>query len=90
MRPASPATALEFPCAFPVKIIGRDTDDFEAFVALVVRKHVPHPADVAVTSRPSHGGKYRAVTVTFMAQSKAQLDALYLEFSQSARVLMTL
>jgi uncharacterized protein len=43
-----------------------------------------------VTSRPSRGGKYLAVTVTFVAESRPQLDALYLEISQTKRILMAL
>ena len=90
MTASDPTTAFEFPASFPLKVIGKDVDDFEAFVVSVVRKHVPSPAELVVTSRPSHGGKYLAVTVTFMAESKPQLDALYLELNQSERVLITL
>lgn len=85
-----PAAPFEFPTVFPLKAIGRDVDDFEAFVVAVVRKHVPDPAELVVTSRPSQGGKYLAVTITFVAESKRQLDTLYLELNQSGRVLMTL
>ena len=84
------ATAFEFPCTFPLKAIGRDVDDFEAFVVAMVQKHAPGQVDLPVARRLSHGGKYLAVTVTFVADSKAQLDALYIELNQSQRVLMTL
>lgn len=85
-----PDTLLEFPCSFPLKAIGTGVDDFEAVVVSIVGKHVPDFGEGAVRSRPSGGGKYLAVTVTFVAESKAQLDALYQELSDHERVVMVL
>jgi uncharacterized protein len=90
MTEPTPLTAFEFPCSFPLKVIGHAADDFEAFALSIVRKHVPDVDATAVTSRPSQGGKYLAVTITFVADNKPQLDALYLELSQTKRILMAL
>jgi len=79
-----------FPCSFPLKVFGHDRDDFEALVVSVVRRHVTDDEELEVYSRRSNGGRYLAVTVTFTAQSRQQLDGLYLELSQNERVLMTL
>jgi putative lipoic acid-binding regulatory protein len=84
------AVGFVFPCSFPLKVFGHDRDDFEALVVEVVRRHVDGDEELTVSSRQSGGGKYRAVTVTFIAESRQQLDALYLELSQNKRVLMTL
>jgi len=81
---------LEFPCSFPLKAIGRDSEGFEAFVVEIVRKHVPNLEVGATTSRLSNGGKYLAVTITFTAESQAQLDALYGELGRHERVVMVL
>lgn len=81
---------LQYPCAFPLKVIGHVTDDFENWVVEVVRRHAPHSPQVTLRSRPSQGGRYLAVTATFTAESREQLEALYLELSQSERVIMTL
>jgi putative lipoic acid-binding regulatory protein len=83
-----PNNLLEFPCSFPLKAIGKNTDGFETFVVNTVRKHVPELSETAISSRSSTGDKYLSVTVTFMAQSQTQLDALYREFSGSERILM--
>ena len=83
-------TLLEFPCEFPLKAIGRGPEDFEAFVVEIVRKHAPDLEADATTRRLSSGGKYLAVTVTFTAESQAQLDALYGELSRHERVVMLL
>ncbi len=90
MKTANEPVGFVFPCVFPLKAFGHDRDDFEGLVVSVVRRHVGADDTLEVHSRQSHGGKYRAVTVTFIAQSRQQLDGLYLELSQNERVLMTL
>ena len=80
---------LEFPIVFPLKVIGHNADDFEVFVASIVKAHAPLSAQTTVT-RLSQNGKYLAVTVTFVAESRAQLDAIYQALNDSGRVLMAL
>ena len=79
---------LEFPCTFPVKAIGKDTGEFQAIVTDIIRRHVPELT--GITTRPSAGGKYLAVTATFVATSREQLDALYRELSSNELVVMLL
>jgi putative lipoic acid-binding regulatory protein len=81
---------MQFPCSFPIKIIGHNTDAFETLVIEIVRRHVPYLDEGIVTSRASTGGKYRSITATFIAHSRAQLDALYTELSGHEQVLMVL
>ena len=90
--PMTPAQrpSFNFPCSFPLKAIGRGGEDFEDVVVEIVRRHVPDLDDDAVSTRSSEPGKYLSVTVTFMAQSRAQLDALYRELSTHEQVLILL
>ena len=75
-------TVWKFPCAFPLKAFGRNDDDFEALVLEIVRRNMCLTwYYCAITSRISSGNTYRAVTATFMARSREQLDALYLEMT---------
>lgn len=74
---------------FPLKVMGRNADDFEGFVVSIVQTHAPLSART-VTTRLSQGGNYLSVTVTFVAESRAQLDAIYQELSSHERVLMAL
>ena len=83
-------TVWKFPCSFPLKAFGRNSDDFEALVVEIVRRHAPDLEDSAVSSRTSNGNAYRSVTATFVAHSREQLDALYSELSSHERVLMVL
>ena len=73
---------LEFPCDFPIKIMGRTTEAFEGLVLEIVRRHVPDLGEGAVSSRSSREGRYTSLTVTVRARSREQLDALYKELSE--------
>lgn len=81
---------LEFPCQFAIKAMGKARDDFDAVVVEIVRRHVEDIREGAVTSRPSKGGNYTAVTVVIEATSRGQLDAIYLDLTACPDVLMAL
>lgn len=81
---------MQFPCDFAIKVMGQATDNFYDLVLEIVRHHCQDFAENAVTTRPSKGGNYISVTVTIVAQSRQQLDALYQELSGHERVLMVL
>ena len=81
---------LQFPCDFPIKVVGQGGADFEIEVVARVCAHVPDLGEGAVSSRPSQGGKYLAVTVVVRATSQAQLDAIYRSLSGWDRALMVL
>jgi len=70
--------------------MGNASDDFDAVVVSIVRRHAPNLSEGAVKTRASAGGKYLAVTVTIEATSRAQLDAIYQDLVACERVLMAL
>jgi len=61
---------IEFPCQFPIKVMGRAESNFDALVVGIIRKHAPDLADFAVKSRLSRGGRYVSVTITIEARNK--------------------
>jgi len=79
---------MEFPCSFPIKAMGIAADDFDSLIMEIVRKHYPDITEGAVKTKPSREGKYISVTVTIEAQSREQLDNIYLELTAHKRVLM--
>jgi len=81
---------LKYPILFPLKVIGLDEPDFEDFVVAIVRSHVPELLEENILSKLSNGNKYRSVSFKFIAESRAQMDALYTELSSHKRVLMIL
>jgi putative lipoic acid-binding regulatory protein len=74
-------TLLEFPCDFPLKVMGAAADDFATAVCAVVVKHAPDFDAATVEMRASSGGKYVSLTCTVRATSKTQLDDLYRELT---------
>lgn len=74
-------TLLEFPCHFPIKIMGVRQDDFAQTMIAIVLRHAPDFAAESVEMKTSSGGKYLSLTCTIRATSKPQLDALYRELS---------
>jgi putative lipoic acid-binding regulatory protein len=70
-------TLLEFPCDFPLKVMGATRDGFAQAVVEVVLKHAPDFDPARVEMRPSKAGNYLSLTCTIRATSKPQLDALY-------------
>lgn len=81
---------FNFPCDFPIKIMGRRDCDLENLVVEIVNKHIDEEASNNISSRPSGKGNFIAVTVIVKAQSREQLDKIYLELSAREEVLMTL
>lgn len=81
---------LTFPMAFPIKVMGRDTPDFHQTVARVFSRHVAPFDTLRVSRQPSSKGSFISLTVTIVAESRTQLDALYTELSGSEHVLVTL
>lgn len=81
---------FDFPCKFPIKIMGKTSDEFEVAVYSIVRKHFKDLAQDALRSRSSSDGKYLAITVTVTAHSREQIDNAYIELNQHHLVLMTL
>ncbi len=68
---------IEFPCPYPVKILGSATVNFEVVVLNVVEQHVENFDRSTVSSRDSKKGSFRSVSLTITATGEQQLDALH-------------
>lgn len=83
-------TLLEFPCRFPIKVMGEAHSEFFEAVEACIARHVSDTEAVDVKRRESSAGHYVGVTITLTATSQAQLDALYRDLGACARVRMVL
>ena len=81
---------LEFPCQFPIKMMGRSSDDFRSIAVALVEKHTGKVTSSAIRSAPSSNGKFVSITVDIEAQSQAQLDAIYHDLTASQDILVAL
>lgn len=81
---------IEFPCEYPIKIMGEAVEGFEADVLAVVRRHVTALPDDRVTRRPSAKGNYLALTVVIDATGLEQLERLFADLKSLAAVKLVL
>jgi len=81
---------FEFPCQFPIKAMGKNIPDLDATVVEIIRRHVDDLSENAVRTRSSKGGKFISITVEIEAQSKAQLDAIYMDLTACPDIIMSL
>ena len=83
-------TLLEFPCDFPIKMMGAATDEFRSLALGIITRHFGTLDPDKIEERPSSGGKFLGITVTVRAESKAQLDAAYTDLTSCRQVLVAL
>ncbi|MDE2593630.1 MAG: DUF493 family protein [Burkholderiales bacterium] len=68
---------IQYPSAFPIKVMGVHVDTFVDSVVALVQELDPTFDAASVVQRPSSGGKYLGLTVTVTATSREQLDNIY-------------
>lgn len=73
---------IEYPSAFPIKVMGAHSEDFVASVVAVVVQHDPAFDAATIQRRPSSSGTYLGLTVTVTATSREQLDSIYRGLTQ--------
>jgi len=88
--PRADESPLKFPCAFPIKVMGRAQDGFAQAIAAVVGRHAADFDPATLEMRSSSAGNYLSVTATINATSRAQLDDLYRDLSSHPMVTMVL
>ncbi len=81
---------LEYPCEFPIKIMGHTRAGFAQAVLEIVHRHVPDFDGASMEMKSSKHGKYLSVTCNVNATSREQLDALYKELCDHPMVVMVL
>ena len=81
---------IEFPCEYPIKILGRQSIDFRDVVLEVMVKHAGDIPDHHVSERPSGKGNFVAITVIITATGKEQLEAIFEDLKATGQVQMVL
>lgn len=81
---------IEYPCDFPVKILGHTQAGFAQAVLEIVRRHASGFDSASVEMKTSKKGKYLSLTCVIRATSREQLDALYQELCDHPMVVMVL
>ena len=91
MREIPPEQSLiEYPSAFPIKVMGAHVDGFVDAVVAVALQFDPGFDAATLERRPSSGNKYLGLTITVTATSREQLDELYRTLSTHPMVRVVL
>ncbi|SNR61365.1 hypothetical protein SAMN05192560_0125 [Methylobacillus rhizosphaerae] len=85
-EPNDQETLLEFPCDFPIKVMGESHEEFANLILAVVQQHLPDFDATAIEMRASSGGKYISLTCTVGVDSKQQLDDIYRSLTSHPKV----
>lgn len=68
---------IEYPCRFPIKVMGANTEEFVAAVNALAQQVEPGFGPDHIERRPSRAGKYLGLTVQVWVHNREQLDSLY-------------
>ena len=68
---------IEFPCEYPIKVLGRSSEDFEAVIFAVFEQHAPGFDRSSTTMNVSRKGTFSSITITITAVGVDQLDQLH-------------
>ncbi len=81
---------LSFPCEYPVKAMGENSQKFLQEMLFIAQKHCPETEHHHVRTNQSKTGKYQSVTITVQVQSRTHLETLYSEKKSHKDVKWTL
>lgn len=81
---------IEYPCAFPIKIMGKNQAGFAQAMMQIVLRHAPDFDPASMEMKSSKKGKYLSLTCIIQATSRNQLDELYRELCDHPTVVMVL
>ncbi|MCF6300984.1 MAG: DUF493 domain-containing protein [Proteobacteria bacterium] len=71
------AKGFEFPCEYPIKIMGLNTVEFYQQIVNAVKVHVPEVSTHSIKTRTSSSAKYQSITILVYARSKQHLIDIY-------------
>ena len=67
---------ISFPCVYPIKVIGADTDQFATQVLEIIARHDTTVDASKVSEKMSQSGKYRSLTVELFATGEPQIRTI--------------
>ncbi len=74
--PSGAGELLVFPTDYPIKVVGRPSDEFRARVHAIMLEHVPTLDPDRVTERLSENGNFLSISYGLVAESREQVEAL--------------
>lgn len=82
----NPPPLIEYPVAFPIKVMGKNEDGFLDEIVQVAQRFDPEFNAESIEVRPSSGSNYLGLTITVMATSREHLDDIYRALTSHPKV----
>ena len=90
MSEARDEKLLNFPCDFPIKMMGRDQSEFREAAVALVEQHAGEIPDDAIRTASSRNGNFLSITITIKAKNQEQLDDIYRDLAEHDEILVAL
>lgn len=81
---------IEYPCRYPIKVMGPNDDDFADMVLAIGQRHASEVTERSLTVRTSRNARWVAVTLIITARSESQIEAIFNDLKATGRVTLTL
>ena len=81
---------IEFPCAYPIKVMGFASSTFRAEVVDIIHRYASRVADEHVSARASAKGNYVSITIIIEATGEDQLKKLFDDLMEQDNVKLVL
>lgn len=81
---------IEFPCAYPIKVMGAAAPDFKACILDVLKEENTQFEESSVSVTDSRNGRFQSIRITITAQSKEHLTQLNACLKATGRVQLVL
>ncbi len=81
---------LDFPCDFPIKMMGREQPEFRDAAVALIERHTGKIRSDAIRTALSRNGNFLSVTIMIKAQSQQQLDDIYSDLTEHEEILVAL
>ena len=81
---------MQFPCEFPIKVIGANNDYFRVEIETLILRYFPNEPLPQFRYNISKNQQFVSITATVHALHQTELDALYMVLSQHPAVKMAL
>jgi hypothetical protein len=92
MVPENPGNKpkITFPCQYPIKVIGRAGDHFDAEIIAAINPFLDKPFEGTVQHKDSNEKNFTSVTITLFIQEEEQLTDIFQALKKNPNVLMVL
>ena len=90
MKNEDRTTLLEFPCRFPIKAMGRNSEEFSELISEIILSRATLAEGESIRSSLSKAGNYLSLTAVITPESQDQLDSIYQALTDCDQVVMAL